>query len=46
MTDRPQTSSNLRDDGDIASWCDRLDCSEQELPRAIAEVGQSAAALA
>ena len=46
MTDRPQTSSNLRDDGDIASWCDRPDCSEKRFSRAIAEVGQSAAALA
>lgn len=42
MTDRPETIINLRDDDEIASWCARLACSEEELRRAVAEVGQSA----
>ena len=33
---------DLRDDREIASWCERFQCSEEDLRRAIADVGESA----
>ena len=33
-------SIDLRDDAEIVFWCNKLQCSEEELRRAVAEVGQ------
>jgi hypothetical protein len=38
---RAADSIDLRDDQEIAYWCGKLRCSEEELRRAIADVGQS-----
>jgi hypothetical protein len=32
---------DLRDDAEIEFWCQKLQCSEEELRRAIADVGQA-----
>ncbi|MDQ6881720.1 MAG: DUF3606 domain-containing protein [Pseudomonadota bacterium] len=37
----PRDSIDLRDDADIVVWCRKLQCSEEELRRAIAEVGEA-----
>ncbi|MDB5943197.1 MAG: hypothetical protein JWQ13_2763 [Ramlibacter sp.] len=37
---------DLRDDGDIALWCAKLRCSEEDLRRAVADVGQCAVLVA
>ena len=47
MTNHPQTGSperhsiDLRDDAEIRFWCQKLQCSEEELRRAVADVGQA-----
>jgi hypothetical protein len=37
---------DLRDDAQIERWCDKLRCSEEELRRAVADVGDSAVLVA
>ena len=41
-TANPDSTIDLRDDDAIAFWCSKLQCSEEELRRAIADVGASA----
>jgi hypothetical protein len=38
---RDRTSIDLRNDHEISGWCEKLRCSEEELRRAVADVGQS-----
>jgi hypothetical protein len=37
---------DLRDDREIELWCAKLRCSEEDLRRAVADVGQSAVLVA
>lgn len=37
---QPSVSIDLRCDEQIERWCDKLQCSEEELRRAVAEVGE------
>jgi hypothetical protein len=39
---RDRISIDLRNDREISGWCEKLRCSEEELRRAVADVGQSA----
>lgn len=41
LQSKPRDLIDLRDDAEIAFWCRKLKCTEEELRRAVAEVGQA-----